>query len=126
MVCLNKSHGGARKVTNGVSTNRVAASFMFCLTEGLLGGTPVNLLVSSQTCQGVPFSPICQNLLLLQRPRWCRPHLSAHQGLGSLQQGAKIELLKSVHFNRRPIHARFVLHLGSSISMASRPENSNS
>ena len=27
------------------------------LTEGLFGGTPVNLLVSSQKCQGVPFSP---------------------------------------------------------------------
>ena len=36
------------------------------LTEGLLG-TPVNLLLSSQTCQGVPFSPISQNSLLFQR-----------------------------------------------------------
>ena len=24
-------------------------------------GTPANLLLSSQKCQGVPFSPICQN-----------------------------------------------------------------
>ena len=31
-------------------------------------GTPVKLLVFSQKCQGVPFSPICQNGLLLQRP----------------------------------------------------------
>ena len=33
-------------------------------------GTPVNLLVSSQKCQGVPFSPICQHSLLLQRPHY--------------------------------------------------------
>ena len=31
-------------------------------------GTPVNLLLPSQKCQGVPFSPICRNSLLLQRP----------------------------------------------------------
>ena len=30
--------------------------------------TPVNLLLYSQKCQGEPFSPICQNSLLLQRP----------------------------------------------------------
>ena len=31
-------------------------------------GTPVNQFVSYQKCQGAPFSPICQNVLLLQRP----------------------------------------------------------
>ena len=31
-------------------------------------GTPVNLLVSCQKCQGVPFPPMCQKYLPLQRP----------------------------------------------------------
>ena len=34
-------------------------------------------LTSSQKCQGVPFSPIRQNALLLQRPHESWPHLSA-------------------------------------------------
>ena len=49
----------ARKGTNGVSTNGVAANLMF-FDRDLLG-TPVNLL-SSQKCQGAPFSPISQSL----------------------------------------------------------------
>ena len=32
-------------------------------------GTPVSLLLYSQKCPGVPFCPICQSSLLLQRPR---------------------------------------------------------
>ena len=39
-----------------------------CFWQRDLLGTPVNLLLSSQKCQGVPFSPICQNSLLLKRP----------------------------------------------------------
>ena len=58
----------SRNGTNGVSTNGVTAFFVvFCQRDFL--GTPVNLLLSSQKCQGVPFSPICQNPLLLQLPR---------------------------------------------------------
>ena len=33
---------------------------------------PLTLL--SGTCQGEPFSPICQNSLLSRRPHQCRPH----------------------------------------------------
>ena len=44
---------GSRQVLNNV------------LLTGILLGTPVNLLVSSQKCQGVPFSPICQKSLLI-------------------------------------------------------------
>ena len=32
------------------------------LTEGPFLGIPLNLLLSSQKCQGVPFSPICQTI----------------------------------------------------------------
>ena len=46
-----------RKGTNGVCTNGVTATFMF-LTDFL--GTPVNLLLYSQKCQGVFVTPICQ------------------------------------------------------------------
>ena len=56
-----------RKGTNGVGTNGVTADFML-FDRGTLLGAPVNLLLSSQKCQGVPFSPICQKSLLLQRP----------------------------------------------------------
>ena len=42
--------------TNGVSTNGVTANFMF-FDRGTFLGTPVNLLSSSQECQGVPFFP---------------------------------------------------------------------
>ena len=59
-----------RKGTNGVSTNGVTAIFVL-FDRGNFLGTPVDLLLSSHTCQGVPFSPICQNSLLLQRPHWC-------------------------------------------------------
>ena len=38
------------------------------LTEWLFWGTPVNLCLSSQKCQGVPFSPIRQKLLLCSGP----------------------------------------------------------
>ena len=50
---------GSRKGTNGVSTTGVTANSTFLLHWDLLG-TPVNLLLSSQKCQGVPFSPICR------------------------------------------------------------------
>ena len=63
------------KGTNGVSTNGVTANCMF-FDRDLLG-TPVHLLLSSQRCHGVPFSPNCRNSLLLQRPHKCCPHLSA-------------------------------------------------
>ena len=42
----------ARKGTNGVGTNGVTADFMV-LERGTFLGTPVNLLLSSQKCQGV-------------------------------------------------------------------------
>ena len=56
-----------RKGTNRVSTNGVTAN-LTSFDRGTFWGTPVNLLLSSQKCQGVPLSPICQNQLLLQRP----------------------------------------------------------
>ena len=37
--------------------------FVVFVDRDLLG-TPVNLRLSSQKCQGVPFSPICQNPIL--------------------------------------------------------------
>ena len=46
-----------RKGTNGVSTYGVTANVVF-FDWGFLG-TPVNLLLSSQKSQGLPFSPIC-------------------------------------------------------------------
>ena len=33
--------------------------------------------------QGVPFSPICQNIVFLHRPHWCWPHLSATKARAS-------------------------------------------
>ena len=45
---------------NGVGTDGVAADVM-CFERGTFWGTPVNLLLSFQKCQGVPFSSICQN-----------------------------------------------------------------
>ena len=44
---------GIRKGTSGVSTNGVTANLM-CFDSGTFFGTPVNLLLSSQKCQGVP------------------------------------------------------------------------
>ena len=46
----------ARKGTNGVSTNGVAANFMV-FDRGAFLGTPVNLLLYSQKFQGVTFFP---------------------------------------------------------------------
>ena len=43
-------------------------------------GTPVNLLLSSQKCQALPFSQICQKYLLLQRPPWCRTPFVRNRG----------------------------------------------
>ena len=51
-----------RKGTSGVSTDGVTAFLLFVLRD--LFGTPVNLLLSSQKCQGVPFSPSCQHELI--------------------------------------------------------------
>ena len=63
-VAPNSEH--LRKGPNGVNTNGVTAKFMFFDRDFL--GTPVNLLLSSQKCQGVPFFQTCQHTLLLQRP----------------------------------------------------------
>ena len=41
---------------------------MLCFLTGTFGVLPVNLLLSSQKCQGVPFSPMRQKSLLLPRP----------------------------------------------------------
>ena len=54
------------KGANGVSTNGVTANFI--LFDRDLLCTPVDLLLSPQKFQGVPFSLIRQNSLLLQRP----------------------------------------------------------
>ena len=51
---------------HGVSTNGVTANIIFFDRDFL--GTPFNLLLYSQKCQGVPLPPICQNSLFLQRP----------------------------------------------------------
>ena len=64
---LCRGMGSSRKGANGVSTKRVTAFCCFFGQRDFLV-TPVNLLLSTQKCQGVPFSPICQNCLLLQRP----------------------------------------------------------
>ena len=50
------SGDNGRKGTNGVGTSGVTANFMFFWQRDLLG-TPVNLLLSSQKWQGVPFFP---------------------------------------------------------------------
>ena len=50
-----------RKGTNGVSTNGVTANLMFFDRD--FSGTPVNLLLSSQKCQGVSFSPNLSTLI---------------------------------------------------------------
>ena len=49
---------GAQKGANGVSTSGVTAKIMFFDRDF---GTPVNLLLYSQKCQGVPFSQSVQN-----------------------------------------------------------------
>ena len=49
------------------------------LTGGPLG-TPGNLLLSPQKCQGVHFSLICRNSLLLQRSHWCRSQFVRDRG----------------------------------------------
>ena len=49
-----------RKGTNGVSTKWGHCTFIAFRQRGFLG-IPVNLLLPSQQCQGVPFSPICRN-----------------------------------------------------------------
>ena len=50
---------------------------MLCSFDGgAFWGTPGNLLLSSQKCQGIPFSQICRKSLLLQWPHWCWPQLS--------------------------------------------------
>ena len=56
----------SRKGTNGVSTHGFTANCMFFDTDFL--GTPGNLLLSSQKCQGVSFPSICQNSLLCSGP----------------------------------------------------------
>ena len=56
---------------------QVGSPRISCFFDRDFWGTPVNLLLSPKKCQGVPFSPICRNVLFLRRPRWCWPHLSA-------------------------------------------------
>ena len=53
---FGRLNGKARKGTNGVSTDGVTANVMFFDRDFLVA--PVNLLLSPQKCQGLPFSPI--------------------------------------------------------------------
>ena len=64
----------------GVSTNGVSADCMCFFDRGTFRVFPFTYLYICQKCQGVPFSPIRQNSLLLQRPHSCRSHLSRDQG----------------------------------------------
>ena len=59
----SRARRGSRKGTNGVGTSMGSLRILCLLTEGTFWGAPVNLLLSSQKCQGVPFSPIRQNSL---------------------------------------------------------------
>ena len=44
------------------------AGVISCLLTGIRWVLPLTHFIFPQKCQGVPFSPICQNALLLQRP----------------------------------------------------------
>ena len=67
---------GRRRGTNGVSTNGVAANFVFF--DGGTFWVPLLIYFIFPKVPGrTPSSPISQNSLLLQRPRWRRPRLSA-------------------------------------------------
>ena len=70
--CYSSSSSSSSSSSNGVT-----ADFMW-LDRGTSWGTPVNLLPLTYFClpksaRCVHFSPICQNVLLLQRPHQCRP-----------------------------------------------------
>ena len=56
--------GVSRKGTNGVGTDGVTENCMF-FDRGTFWVLTFNLRLSSQKCQGVPFSPICQKIFLL-------------------------------------------------------------
>ena len=58
---------GSRKGTNGVSTNGVTANLML-FDRGTFWVIPLTYFDLYKKCQGVPFSPVCQNSLPLQRP----------------------------------------------------------
>ena len=73
-----------RKATNGVRTTGVTTIlcclFVCLFDRGSFGGTPVNLLVSSQKCQGVLFWPICQNPYFCNGPISVDPICSQPSG----------------------------------------------
>ena len=51
----------SRKGTIGVSSNGVTANVVFFFDRGTFWVLPVNLLLSPQKSQGIPFSPTCRN-----------------------------------------------------------------
>ena len=75
---LQDAPGDPRAAGAGLGEGRMGSALLGSLqcscflTGKLFGcyflGAPVNLLLSSQKCQGVPFFAICQTSLLLQRP----------------------------------------------------------
>ena len=65
-----------RKGTNGVSTNEVTANFMF-FDRGTFWVLPLTYFDLPKIARAYPFSPICQNSVLLRRPHECWHHLSA-------------------------------------------------
>ena len=71
-LCAHRAarHGTHPELGKGQIGSALLGSLqMLCLlTEALFFGAPVDLLLYSKTCQGVPFSSICQNPLLLPRP----------------------------------------------------------
>ena len=108
-------HHDIRKGTNEVSTNCVTANVM--LFDRGTFWTPVNLFVFIQKCQGVPFSPICQNhyfcsgpisvdLICLQ-PRYSQAaiHPSAH---GRQETAAEQEKKAEQERKKAIMEARFI------------------
>ena len=56
----SSSEGRAFRSRNLVDGALMGSLQMFMFFDRDFSGTPVNLLLYSQKCQGVPFSPICQ------------------------------------------------------------------
>jgi len=64
---LPKWREGHRGGTNAVKANGVTANFI-SFDRGTSGYSPFTYFYLTQKCQGIPFSPACQQAVPLQRP----------------------------------------------------------
>ena len=93
---------GVRKGTNGVSTNAVTAISFYVFDRGIFVGTPVNLLLSSQSVTVYLFPNLSKLITFAAAPLVLTPSVR-NQGVAAAGVGALAFAAGAAGSKRRPL-----------------------